>query len=332
MQRRLKTDPSPPSITLMRGERVLIVMGSGSVGSLFGGLIASETLDVLLIGRKPHIEKINQSSLVIKGLINEVVNIEAVESVAEAEDFLVKSQKRADFIFITTKAHQTEAAAQQIKALVNPKTVLISIQNGLGTEDILRDIYPANIVLRGITTIGVCRPEPGVVDFTGEGQTFIGYQTAVEQEKAQQIVEIMKKSRINAILEPNIQGAVFTKTIVNCALNPLTAIHQVKNKEIYNQEALRNQAITLASEAWAVTKALKIKLLTKDPIKMMFDIIKRTGENTSSMLTDIINKRKTEIDFLNGKIIMLGLNEGISVKQNQEIYNEILTIEKSFLD
>jgi 2-dehydropantoate 2-reductase len=315
----------------MRGETVLIVMGSGSVGSLFGGLIASENYDVLLIGRKAHVNQVDQSGLVIKGLINQEIEVEAVETATEAETIISKSQKKVDCVFFTTKAFQTETAAQQIKALVNPDTVLISIQNGIGTEDILKGIYPENIVLRGITTIGVCKPKPGIIDFTGEGQTFIGYQNSVEEDEAKKIVNIMKKSKIDALIEPNILGAVFTKTIVNCALNPLTAIYQVKNKEIYNQEALRKQAKTLAMEAWEVTKALEIKLLTDNPIEMMFDIINKTGENTSSMLTDIINKRKTEIDFLNGKIIALGMKEGITVVENQKIYSKILTLEKSFL-
>lgn len=310
---------------------MIIVMGSGSVGSLFGGLIASEKFDVLLVGRKSHVDKINESGLKIKGLINRIVSVKSVDTIPQAKEILTKSKQKIDYIFFTTKAHQTETAAKQILSIVNSETVLISIQNGIGTEDILRKVFPENTVLRGITTIGVCKPEPGVVDFTGEGKTYIGYQSTAEDQKARKIVEIMKKSDIDAFIESNIQGAVFTKTIVNCALNPLTAIHQVKNKEIYDQITLRNQATTLAEEAWAVTKALKIKLLTDDPIKMTFDIIKRTGENTSSMLTDILNKRKTEIDFLNGKIISLGLEEGITVSNNQEIYSKILTLEKSFL-
>ena len=315
----------------MMGEIMFIVMGSGSVGSLFGGLIASEKFDVLLVGRKSHIDKINETGLKIIGLINQLVPVKAVDTIPQAKKILTKSDQKIDYVFFTTKAHQTETAANQILPLVNSETVLISIQNGIGTEDILRKIFPENTILRGITTIGVCKPEPGVVDFTGEGKTYIGYQTAAEEHKARNIVEIMRKSGIDAFIESNIQGAVFTKTIVNCALNPLTAIHQVKNKEIYNQITLRKQAISLAEEAWAVTKALKIELLSDDPIKMTFDIIKKTGENTSSMLTDILNKRKTEIDFLNGKIISLGLKEGIAVTNNQEIYNKILTLEKSFL-
>jgi 2-dehydropantoate 2-reductase len=317
--------------TPMRGDIVFLVMGSGSVGSLFGGLIASENYPVLLIGRKSHIDEINDSGLKIKGLINQVVTTKAVETIQQAKEILTESDKLVDYIFFTTKAHQTEIAANQIQTIVNPETTLISIQNGIGTEEIIREIYPDNTVLRGITTIGVCKPAPGVIDFTGHGKTYIGYQTEAEEQKTRKIVEIMRKSKIDAFIEPNIQGAVFTKTIVNCALNPLTAIHQVLNKEIYNQLPLRNQAKALAEEAWSVTKALRIKLLTDDPIKMTFDIVKKTGENTSSMLTDILNKRKTEIDFLNGKIISLGLNEELSVTNNQEIYNKILTLEKSFL-
>ncbi len=319
------------SSTPMKGEIMLIVMGSGSVGSLFGGLIASEKFDVLLVGRKSHIDKINESGLKIKGLINQVVPVKAVDTIPKVKEILAKFDQKIDYVFFTTKAHQTETAANQIQSIINPETILISIQNGIGTEDILRKIFPENTILRGITTIGVCKPELGVIDFTGEGKTYIGYQTAADEQKARKIVEIMRKSGIDAFIESNIQGAVFTKTIVNCALNPLTAIHQVKNKEIYNQITLRNQAISLAEEAWAVTKALKIELLSDNPIKMTFDIIKKTGENTSSMLTDILNKRKTEIDFLNGKIISLGIKEGISVTNNQEIYSKILTLEKSFL-
>ncbi len=315
----------------MRGEKVLVVMGSGSVGSLFGGLIASEKFDVLLVGRKSHVDKINESGLKVKGLINQVVTTKAVETIKQAKEILAKSDQKINYVFFTTKAHQTETAANQILPIINSETILISIQNGIGTEDLLRKTFPENTILRGITTIGVCKPEPGVVDFTGEGKTYIGYQSTVEEQKARKIVDVMRKSRINAFIEPNIQGAVFTKTIVNCALNPLTAIHQVKNKEIYNQISLRKQATVLAEEAWTVTKALNIKLLTDDPIKMTFDIIKKTGENTSSMLTDILNKRKTEIGFLNGKIISLGLKEGITVSSNQEIYSKILTLEKSFL-
>jgi len=315
---------TPLLSTPMRGDIVLVVMGSGSVGSLFGGLMASEKFDVLLVGRKSHVDKINESGLRIKGLINKLVTVKAVDTIPQAKEFLAKSDQKIDYIFFTTKAHQTESAANQILPIINSETVLISIQNGIGTEDILRKIFPENIILRGITTIGVCKPVAGVVDFTGEGKTYIGYQTAAEEQKARKIVEMMRKSEIDAFIESNIQGAVFTKTIVNCAL-------QVKNKEIYNQITLRNKATVLAEEAWAVTKALKIKLLSDDPIKMTFDIIKKTGENTSSMLTDIMNKRKTEIDFLNGKIISLGLEEGITVSNNQEIYSKILTLEKSFL-
>jgi 2-dehydropantoate 2-reductase len=140
----------------------------------------------------------------------------------------------------------------------------------------------------------------------------------------------MKKAKINAKLESNILGAVFSKTIVNCGLNPIAALYQVKNIEVINKKHLRKKAIDLAQEAWDVAKKLDIKLLVENPINFMIDIIKKTGNNTNSMLVDVLNKRKTEIDFINGKIVELGIKLGVDVSENQEIYNKIIEMTKGF--
>ncbi len=316
----------------MEVEFLILVMGSGSVGSLFGGLVAAKKHEVILFGRKAHVDKINSDSLKIQGLINQDVKIAAFDKVEKVKQYLIESEKSLEYVLFTTKAHQTERAAKQIQDLILPEVTIVSIQNGLGPEDILKGIFSKNIVLRVVTSIGVCRPEPGVVDFTGDGKTLVGYNSLEEKIPAERLVSILKESDVNSFLEDNILGAVFSKTIVNCALNPLTAIHNVKNFEIYNQKPLREKATLLAQEAWNVAKKLNVKLTTENPIEFTFEIIKKTGENYSSMLSDIRNKRKTEIDYINGRIVTLGLEHNVEVVHNQEIYNEILSLEKSFLE
>jgi len=91
---------TPLLSTPMRGDIVLVVMGSGSVGSLFGGLMASEKFDVLLVGRKSHVDKINESGLRIKGLINKLVTVKAVDTIPQAKEFLAKSDQKIDYIFL----------------------------------------------------------------------------------------------------------------------------------------------------------------------------------------------------------------------------------------
>jgi 2-dehydropantoate 2-reductase len=305
-------------------------MGAGSVGSLFGGLIANTGQEVILIGRKQHIQAIKNNKLKIKGLHKKEIEIPAVESPNEAKLILDEKKTIPKIVLITTKAHQTAFAVEQLKEIISKQTILLSIQNGIGTEEIIRSAFPNNIVLRGITSIGVSKPESGVINFTGEGITLIGFQNEGEQKYAENIVKIMRKSKINTKLESNILGAVFSKTIVNCGLNPIAALYQVKNIEVINRKHLRKKAIDLAQEAWNVARELDIKLFVENPIDFMIDIIKKTGDNTNSMLVDVLNKRKTEIDFINGKIVEFGIELGIDVSNNKEIYNKIIELTNGF--
>jgi 2-dehydropantoate 2-reductase len=93
---------------------------------------------------------------------------------------------------------------------------------------------------------------------------------------------------------------------------------------------LKGQAVLLATEAWNVAKAANIALITDNPIQYTLDVILKTSENTNSMLSDINNKRKTEIDFLNGKIIELGEKYGVDVSHNKMIFEQVKELERSF--
>ncbi|MHA1368049.1 MAG: ketopantoate reductase family protein, partial [Candidatus Heimdallarchaeota archaeon] len=231
-------------------------------------VLSSKGHDVVLIGRESHITAIWKSGLFITGLMDLQTTPKAVSSITEAEKTIAENE--VDYIFITTKAHQTRQAAEDITPLVSENTTLVSIQNGLGTEDVIKELYPNNTVLRCVTSIGVNRPTNGVIEFSGKGKELIGFSTDE------------KEIDFDAHLEENIKGAVFTKTIVNCALNPLTAIYNVKNGHIYNRLDLRGQAIVLATEAWNVAKAANIQLITEDPIQFTIDVILKTAENTNS--------------------------------------------------
>jgi 2-dehydropantoate 2-reductase len=306
-------------------------MGAGSIGSFYGGLIASQGEDVVLISRKQHAEAIRKSNLrIIGSFINKEVNISAFHKIELVEKLLEEQKINFKYIFITTKAHQTENAAKQLSNLVSKNTTFISLQNGLETEKIIQNIYPENEVLRAITSIGVCRPDAGIVDYTGEGLTLLGYQNEKEYKIASELFSILKKTELDIKLESNIQGAVFSKVIVNCGLNPLTALYKVKNIEVYNQKKLRQLATKLAQEAWKVAEKLGVELLVDNPIDFMFDVIRNTGDNINSMLDDINHKRKTEIDFINGKIMELGIKIGVDVSTNQKIYNEIIKLTRDF--
>ena len=161
--------------TPMKGDQMIVIMGSGSVGSLIGGLLSSKGHDVILIGRESHITAIWKKGLFITGLVELHTTPKAVTSASEAEKSI--GGNSVDFILITTKAHQTKQAVEDIKPLVSENTALVSIQNGLGTEDVIKEEFPDNIVLRCVTSIGINRPTDGVIDYSGKGSELVGFTT-----------------------------------------------------------------------------------------------------------------------------------------------------------
>ncbi|MFW9923435.1 MAG: ketopantoate reductase family protein [Candidatus Thorarchaeota archaeon] len=311
---------------------MILILGSGSVGSLYGSILYTNGKEVIFIGQSMHIETIKNNGLQIEGLFNLSVEPKHAGTFNYLYNFLEEVSEQIEYILVTTKAHQTRIAAEEILPIVSKKTVFISIQNGIGTEDILKELFPQNVILRAITSVGVNRPEPGKIVFTGEGTILVGAttQNVLEIEIAKEFIRLLSQSGLKSRYTDNIKGAVFTKTIVNCALNPLTALYKVQNIRIKEDEKLAEKARLLAQEAWEVAKALDIQLTVKNPVEYLYEVIDNTAQNTNSMLQDVLNKKKTEIEFLNGKIISLGEKCGVDVSNNKEVYEQIISLEKTF--
>lgn len=308
-------------------------MGSGAVGGYLGALLHMAKEEVYLIGRGEFITALKERGMIYQTAdLEKKLDIPCADGILEAQQASLIKNKPISYALITTKAHHTKQAALELASIITSETTLISIQNGLGTEKIIRKIFPNNVVLRGITSIGVSKTVNGYVKLLGRGETLVGYNSPKEQLLAKQFVNLLSSKICPVRIESNILGAVFSKVIVNCSLNPLTAIYRVRNAAIVEQSEIRKQAIQIAREAWAVAKAKNITLTVKNPIKYMLTVSKATGNNRNSMLLDVLSKRKTEIDFLNGKIIQLADEEGISVPKNKEIYQKVLSLEQKYLD
>lgn len=309
---------------------MIVIMGSGNIGSLIGGLLADKDHSVVLIGRSPHMDVVSQKGLSIEGLKRTHVFPYAADGIKSAEELIYSHQEKITYAIITTKAHQTLEASKQLEPLISNDTTIISMQNGIGTENIAKNIFENNTVLRGVTAIGAYRPKPGVVRYGGLGNTLIGYNNKIEKREAKGLAKIFNKVELPARISSNIKGAVYTKTIVNCALNPVAALNNVKNIDIYRKRSLRRLSKTLAYEAWNVTKKMGIKLTTENPVNLSLDVARNTGENINSMLSDVLLSRKTEIEFLNGTIVSQGNKLGVKVNTNRFITQKILSLEKSY--
>jgi 2-dehydropantoate 2-reductase len=304
----------------------IIVLGSGSIGSLYGAFLS--TMDenkVILIGRNPHIAAIRSNGLKINGIMGErVFHLEAKDDASDVTE--------ADLILLTTKTYDTLSAINTTRHLVEKGAYILIIQNGLGSEETVAEAMNTTRVLRATTCMGAMRSKPGVVTATGCGVTEIGSRFPENKEFVERMTRMLQTCGFDVRSSENIQGVVWTKTLVNCGINPIGALTGLTNGEVYKNPKLRQLVIRLIEEAVKIVKALGVELTTDDPVRYALGTAKATGNNVNSMLQDIISRKRTEIDSITGEIIRLGDELGIETPSNDVVYALVKAIETKHLE
>jgi 2-dehydropantoate 2-reductase len=304
----------------------IVVLGSGAIGSLYGAFLSTiRSNEVILVGRNPHVEAIRSNGLTIKGIMGEHnFKLKAVDDASEVTD--------ADFILLTTKTYDAISAALSAKHLMKGSTYIMLIQNGLGTEELVADALGTTHVLRATTCMGALRKVPGEVIATGCGLTEIGSRYPENYGFVTQVTEMLRECGFDVRSSTNIEGVVWTKTLVNAGINPVGALTGFTNGEVYKNPKLRNLVIQLVKEAVKIVEALGIELTTEDPVRYTLGTAKATGNNINSMLQDLRAGKRTEIDSITGEIIRLGNELGIPTPSSEVVYALIKAIESKYLE
>jgi 2-dehydropantoate 2-reductase len=280
----------------------IIVLGAGGIGSTYGALLSREN-NVTIIGGRAHVDAVNSKGLLVSGEENGIFRMKADSEVREIPE-------RA-LILLTTKAQDSARAVEGIRRLLRKDTVILILQNGLGNEEAVRRVIANEVkILRGTTTIAAEFFKPGEVRFWG-GTTIIERDAAAER-----IAETFNKSGLRATVSDEIDTEVWNKLVINSVVNPLTAVFRVRNCEICSRslEAVRHQIV---DECVTVGKTQGIEFRPK--LAEIVDKEAANYANFSSMYQDIIKGKRTEIDFLNGRIVELGKKNHVPTPVNQTL-------------
>ncbi|MBI2107539.1 2-dehydropantoate 2-reductase [Candidatus Woesearchaeota archaeon] len=289
----------------------IIILGAGAVGSVFGAKLSQHN-DVLLVARKEHADRINRDGLKTKGIENSNYRIKALTNINEI--------KKNTLILLATKVHDSKNAIEPIKNLVKKDTVILCVQNGLGSEGIVKKIIKDRcLVLRAVTNIGAVYLKPGIVEFNGHSYTAI--EKSAESGK---IAENLSRCGLKSYVSDDIKAEVWKKLVLNCVINPLTAILGVRNNGIAGRkyDGLKSMIIDECLEV-AEKEGIRFEM---NFLKTMNEAIKNSN-NISSMQQDLLKGRKTEINFLNGAIVKLGRKRGIKTPVNWYITGIIKEME-----
>jgi len=304
----------------------ILIAGMGAIGSLFAGYLTS-IVNVHAIGRPWHINEIkNRGYLTVKILYKGEERKVKLKSISTS--FKDYEDRFFDYIIVSVKAYDTKAVLEElVKYSVRGKCYAL-LQNGYGNEDVAREVLGEANIMRILTNNGAYIESPGVVVHAGLGETFIGGVYGINsQYYAKELANIINKSGLPAKAVDNIEEFIFMKLVVNAVINPLTAILNIKNKAIVEDEHLRELAGDIVREVVAVAKAKGIKMDYEKALNIVLEVARKTGENISSMLQDIRRGKRTEIDFINGAIAELAEKYKINTPINKCLYMLVKAVE-----
>ena len=302
----------------------IAIIGAGAMGCLYGGKLSQskENQVYLLDIWKEHIDAINKQGLIMEEDGESLVYQDLKASVHASE------VGNADLVIVFVKSTLTRQAVKGAKEVFGEDTLVLTLQNGLRNIDLIGEEVCLSNVIGGTTAHGAYMKGPGEICHAGFGKTIIGELNGITTERIQKIAAVFQSVGLETDISNNILGLIWDKLIVNVGINSLTAITGLHNGELLDHPELLDIMRAAIDEAVCVAKSKNILLSDQDAYSHTLEICKNTASNKSSMLQDIMNKRRTEIDMINGGILREGDKEGIYTPVNQVLTNLIKYWEK----
>ena len=238
---------------------------------------------------------------------------------------------RCDYGIVATKAIHTRVAISQVADIFDDKSAVCSVQNGVGNEEIIAE--RVQFVIRG-TTFPAGHPiAPGHVGYDIKGDTWIGpfEPTNTSMEKVDELAGLLTRSGMNTIPLKDARGAQWTKLIFNAATNPVGALTGLHHGAATRFQPTGQLFDDLIAEGEAVAQKLGIEL-HGDPRQLVQKGANAPGKHRASMLQDVLAKRQTEVDFMNGAIVQWGKEVGVPTPLNRALWELIKGLEHSWKD
>ena len=303
----------------------LAVLGAGALGSTLGAALAEAGAAVWLVSRPgPHAEAIRARGLTVCDDDGERrVAIRVVTDPAEPGP--------VDLVIVLVKSFHTQAAIDGARALFGPHTAVLSLQNGLGHEDLLAAAVGRERVLAGKTYVGGVLLDAGRIRSGVRGKdTLIGELDAGLSERVRAVAAEFSRAGLATTVSTNIFGVLWDKLFVNVATGALSAITRLPYGELYRVPEVEATAVAAVAEAMAVARARGVEIATREPREAWV----KAGAGLppsfkASMLQSLDKGSITEVDFINGAVVRHGLAAGVPTPVNQTLVAAVKGIERA---
>lgn len=269
-----------------------------------GGLLSARH-DVLLVGRRQHMEAIRAHGLRITGKTARIARPRTATRLPEGA--------RPALVIIATKAYDTAAAMRRLSAFAR-SSVFLTLQNGLDNPDAIA--RTASRVIAGTTAHGVTLIGPGEIRHAGVGDTTIGPWKGVSADEVVRVRDVFEEAGVRTRISEDIRRELWSKLIVNASINPLAALAGVTNGRLVQDKGLSGVLDAVTRETAAVARAVGIRIDAEEMVRRTRLVARRTAANRSSMLQDLDRHRRTEIEAISGAVLRAAERTGVAAPLN----------------
>ncbi len=284
----------------------IAIMGSGGLGGLFGGLLASAGAEVTFLARGAHLKAMQNSGLKILSDLGDVTlsEVDAIEN--------PNGRPEADFVIFTVKGQDTKAAAKLIEPIVGPHTAIISFQNGVEWLDILSSHFSPENMIPGTTMTPAVIEKPGIIRHIGSTRPItIGELNGEQSERLQRFEELCTRAGLDVIVSSQIQSDIWSKFVAMATMSALACLTRLTVRELVATAETRDLADQSMDEIIALAAASGVALPADLKSKIFaftetFDPAWKT-----SMCNDLEAGKPIEVDSLSGAIHRLGLAHNV---------------------
>ena len=306
----------------------IAILGAGALGCAIGATLTEGGHETWLIDRSPeHVDAMRRDGLRVDDASgSRQVRVRATTQPADVG--------AADVVVVLVKSFHTEAAIRGAHALVGPDTVVLSLQNGLGHEDILADAVGRERVLAGKTYVGGVLRGAGHIESGVIGKyTYIGELDGRITPRVQAIADAFNTAGLATTVSDNIVGTMWDKLLVNVATGALTGVTGLTYGQLYDEPLLKATALAAVAEAIAAASAAGVTLSMTDPNEAWTLAAEGLpAAFKTSMLQSLEKGSITEIDFINGSVVRWGERYGVPTPVNATLVACIKGIERAMAD
>lgn len=289
------------------------VVGPGAMGCFLAARFAAAGVNVLLVDRNP----VRAETLRTQGVW--VESGEARQRFSIPVDSDPKSVAAASFCCFCVKSFDTSEAVGRLAPELPPDCILVTMQNGLGNAEELARLSPRSPVVCATIACGVTLVVPGRIRTAGAGPVILAPFQSCGRESADRFCGLLKTAGFEVEVCEDADSILWSKLVVNAAINPVAALADVANGGILDRADLREMAFSAAAEAAGVARAKGIRLRFESAAGEVTRVCEATRGNICSMAQDLRRQHRTEVETITGAVVREGRRLGLSVPINERL-------------